>query len=203
MAISRFSTSSVAQGLPKYQKLWDGTSVILNPAMESISTQTVGAGGAASITFSSIPQTYKHLQIRGIAHGTTAGDQDLKITLGNGTVSGTGYNWKNFYGNGSTVNTASGGSGANYMIGAWNFAINSGTGDIFSSIIVDIFDYQNTNKKKPIRVLAGVDKNGSGQVGMYSGMWYEENTALNIITFYPESGSFSQYTQFALYGIKG
>lgn len=26
MAISRFKTSSVAQGLPKYQKLWDGTS---------------------------------------------------------------------------------------------------------------------------------------------------------------------------------
>lgn len=31
---------------------------------DSIATTTVGAGGAASITFSSIPSTYQHLQIR-------------------------------------------------------------------------------------------------------------------------------------------
>lgn len=38
MAISRFKTSSLAQGLPKYQKLWDGTSqVIVNPPVSGYS----------------------------------------------------------------------------------------------------------------------------------------------------------------------
>jgi hypothetical protein len=173
------------------------------PSFDSIATVSVGSGGSSTITFSSIPQTYKHLQIRGYAHGTTAGDSDLKMVVGNNTTSTTGYNWKNFYGNGSAANTASGGSGANYMIATWNFAIATGTPSIFSSVIIDILDYQNTNKKKPFRALGGVDKNGSGNVGLFSGMWYEENTALNIITLYPESGSFSQYSHFALYGIKG
>jgi hypothetical protein len=31
---------------------------------DSIATTTVGAGGASTITFSSIPSTYRHLQIR-------------------------------------------------------------------------------------------------------------------------------------------
>ena len=35
-----------------------------------IGTTTVGAGGSSSITFSSIPATYTHLQIRGIASNT-------------------------------------------------------------------------------------------------------------------------------------
>ena len=34
---------------------------------ESIQTATVDSAGTASITFSSIPSTYTHLQIRGIA----------------------------------------------------------------------------------------------------------------------------------------
>ena len=39
---------------------------VLN-SYESIATVTVGAGGTSTITFSSIPTGYTHLQIRGIA----------------------------------------------------------------------------------------------------------------------------------------
>ena len=34
---------------------------------ESIATVSVGSGGQSSIVFSSIPSTYKHLQLRAIA----------------------------------------------------------------------------------------------------------------------------------------
>ena len=37
---------------------------------ESIATVTVGAGGSSSISFTSIPSTYKHLQIRAITRDT-------------------------------------------------------------------------------------------------------------------------------------
>ena len=33
---------------------------------ESIATTTVGAGGSSSISFTSIPSTYTHLQVRGL-----------------------------------------------------------------------------------------------------------------------------------------
>ena len=36
----------------------------LPKSYDSIATTTVGAGGASSVTFSSIPQTYTHLQLR-------------------------------------------------------------------------------------------------------------------------------------------
>ena len=42
-------------------------------AYESIATQTVGAGGVASVTFSSIPSTYKHLQLRIMSRADRSG----------------------------------------------------------------------------------------------------------------------------------
>ena len=39
-------------------------SSILKGSYQSIATQTVVAGGVASVSFASIPQNYKHLQIR-------------------------------------------------------------------------------------------------------------------------------------------
>jgi hypothetical protein len=36
-----------------------------------IASYTTGAGGINTITFSSIPQTYTHLQIRGIARNSS------------------------------------------------------------------------------------------------------------------------------------
>ena len=44
-----------------------------NNYMETIASTLVGAGGSSSITFSSIPQGYKHLQIRAITRDTFAG----------------------------------------------------------------------------------------------------------------------------------
>ena len=39
---------------------------------ESIQTVTVGSGGQSTISFTSIPSTYKHLQIRMLARATGA-----------------------------------------------------------------------------------------------------------------------------------
>ena len=41
-------------------------------SFSSIATVTVGSGGSSTVSFISIPQTYKHLQLRGIAKGTTS-----------------------------------------------------------------------------------------------------------------------------------
>jgi len=166
---------------------------------ESISTVTVGAGGTGTITFSSIPSTYKHLQVRGIAR-TNAGGQDYLIFRQNG-ISGTSYAYHQITGNGSTVNAAGGASNPETYPGHYPGSTSSAS--IFGTIIIDMLDYANTNKYKTIRSLGGYDDNSAGRLGLYSGL-FMDTTAISSFTLSPGAGSlFTQYSQFALYGIKG
>jgi hypothetical protein len=68
---------------------------------------------------------------------------------------------------------------------------------------MDILDYANTSKNKTIRMLSGNDRNGSGDIILISGLW-ASTSAINQIDLRLESAAnFAQYSQFALYGIKG
>ena len=55
---------------------------------ESIATVTVGSGGQSSIAFTSIPSTYKHLQLRAIMRSEYAGD-DYPVISFNGSTTTT------------------------------------------------------------------------------------------------------------------
>jgi subtilase family serine protease len=75
---------------------------------------------------------------------------------------------------------------------------------IFGAAIIDILDYANTNKYKTIRILSGNDNNGSGTIRFSSGALYSNTNAVSSITLVSgSSGNWSEYSQFALYGIKG
>lgn len=162
---------------------------------ESIATVTVGSGGTANVDFTSIPATYTHLQIRFILQSNT-GDQSI-LTFNNQKVSGD-YRFHWLAGNGSAAS-----AGASGTTDSIKF-IQSGTstsGSVFNVGVIDILDYANTNKNKTVRTLTGRDNNGSGQVELTSGLWMKTE-AINRITFIGQS-SWNQYSQFALYGIKG
>lgn len=168
------------------------------PGYDSISTITVGSGGSATIDFTSIPDTYTHLQIRAIAKTAAAGD-GIRVRLNND--SGSNYAYHLIYGTGSSAATAAGTSQTIAPIGDATY---SGTNaNIFSVNVIDILDYANTNKYKTIRGLAGYDLNGSGEVRFSSALWMS-TSAVNQITFYNAGGTgdYQQYTTFALYGIK-
>jgi len=160
---------------------------------ESIATVTVGSGGAADVTFSSIPATYTHLQIRGISNNSAA--QSTYIRLNGDTASN--YSWHVLYGNGSSTFSANSTS-SNIMYSMYS----STTASIFGVTVTDILDYKDTNKYTTIRVLTGYDTNGAGDVLLYSGNWRSTSAVTSIVLF-PASGNFNQYSQFALYGIKG
>ena len=169
---------------------------------ESIATVTVGSGGAADVTFSSIPSTYTHLQIRGIARNTYNGaaneNQFLYMQFNSDT--GANYDAHRLIGNGSTA-SSSASNNRNQMVPSWISTLNS-TANVFYGSVIDILDYLNTNKYKTVRSLGGGDENGSGAVVYYSNLW-RSTSAITTIKLYPESNNFPQYTQFALYGIKG
>lgn len=162
---------------------------------ESIATTTVGSGGTGTITFSSIPQTYKHLQIRYISRDSNGQHLSFKAN----SDSGSNYAFHRLSGNGSSA-SALASSGRTDMVINQNGT--STTANIFNAGVVDILDYADTNKYKTIRTLNGVDYNGSGYVEFISNLWMS-TSAISTLTFSPFVGTFSQYTQLALYGIKG
>jgi hypothetical protein len=79
----------------------------------------------------------------------------------------------------------------------------SSTASAFGVGICDILDYTNTNKNRVTRSLTGYDANGSGNSRLYSGL-YVSTTTVTSIKLWAEPGSLhTEYSSFALYGIKG
>lgn len=162
---------------------------------QSIATTTVGSGGSSSVTFSSISNSYTHLQVRGILLNATTQPQML-VRFNSDT--GSNYSRHQLEGNGTT---ASAGAGTNqssiiHFINGIEPASTAG-----SSFILDILDYKDENKYTTTRALAGTDKNGTGQVFLISGSW-RNTAAIDSITLLTNSSDFAQYSSFALYGIK-
>ena len=179
-----------------------GNSLILPGDYESIATQTVGAGGVASVTFSSIPSTFTHLQIRAFARSATAAQTDgLRVRFNGDTASN--YARHVLYGDGTSALAAAAASGN--LIGLTDITAASATANAFGVAISDILDYANTNKYKVTRTLGGGDTNSAsfGQVDLFSGLWMS-TTAINSINIFMNSGAnITQYSHFALYGIRG
>jgi hypothetical protein len=168
-------------------------------AYESIATVTVGSGGASEVNFSSIPATYTHLQIRGIFRGASGG-LDLNQFRIN-TDTGSNYATHLMQGLGTSVDVSERTANTSCINGDLQPG-SSSTANTFGASVIDILDYANTNKYKVVRHLGGVDMNGTGRVDFGSGVWLSTSaiTAFRIFTF---GVNFAEYSQFALYGIKG
>jgi hypothetical protein len=164
-----------------------------------IATTTVGATAVSDITFSSIPQDYTHLQIRGIVRSTLGATLSAFGVQFNATTSG--YFSHLLYGDGASAASANVLSSTNASVGVSSGA--SATANIFSSFVLDILDYTNTNKNKTTRAFTGADLNGSGQARFTSGS-VALTSAITSLKFIDSNGAnFAQYSSFALYGIKG
>lgn len=151
-----------------------------------------GTGSSGVITFSSIPQNYKHLQLRCVM-GTTGGTATA-LTINSGSFARRHY----LYSSGGGVSPIAGADTGNDLF----VSANTATYPLITAInIFDILDYTNTNKTKTYRNLSGSDFNGSGDVFIWSGLDLS-TTAINTITLTTGS-NFSTTTQIALYGIKG
>ena len=164
-------------------------------AYESIATTTVGAGGSSSITFSSIPSTYTHLQIRVMAIGSAA-EGYMRFN----SDTGSNYSYHVLYGNGSSAGATSSTSTTRVLGTGFAAGASSATNPYVT--VIDILDYANTNKYKTTRALDGQDLNGSGIIDLNSGLW-QSTSAITTVNLFCNSGSYNQYSSFALYGIKG
>jgi hypothetical protein len=165
----------------------------------SIATTTLSTS-AATITFSSIPSTFTHLQIRGFAQQTN--NAGANCTIRYNSDSGSNYNSHYLGGNGSTT-------GAGYFTnasttGGYAFDSANNGSSAFSGFIIDILDYTNTNKYTTTKSFSGWSNNSNSEnVSMMSSTWRNTAAVTNITLQDHSGGSFAQHSVFALYGIKG
>ena len=173
---------------------------------QSIQTVTL-TSAQTTVTLSSIPSTYTHLQVRGFWRGNrpTYPVSGTNMTFNSDSASNYSNHEMYGYGGGNTTSGMSGGGSANTTsigVGQPGTSVTD-----FTTVIIDILDYANTNKYKAARALMGNDINGTiatygGSVGMYTGSWRNTN-AITSISFVVSDGSqWQQYSSFALYGIK-
>ena len=178
------------------------TGNLVTNSYESIATTTVGAGGSSTITFSSIPSTYKHLQLRYLCRSNRSGSSQDFVKVQFNSDTATNYSYHSLSGDGTA---ASAGDGANsdtlaqfYMAGATTAA------STFAGGVIDVLEYKNTNIYKTVRILNGMDINaGTGRIQLWSGNWRNTNAVSTITLTSLNAASFVQYSSFALYGIKG
>ena len=177
---------------------------ILPTSFESIATLT-GTGTETSLTFSSIPSTYKHLQIRFSARSTrtnsSPGSENLNIQFNGDT--GANYSLHSMRTDGAGQVFAAG-SGSTSQINVNNGVIASGSSNtlVYSAGIVDIHDYSLSTKNKTLSAFGGYEFNTSGRVALSSGL--RVNTAaITSITLQADGQQFASGSVFSLYGIKG
>ena len=166
---------------------------------ESIFTVNVGSGGSSTVEFTSIPSTYQHLQIRMIMRDGQAGTGFNNNIIRFNNDTGTNYSSHMVYGDGSVDDSIGYGNVTSVNLGFYTPASGNASG-IFGAAIVDILDYADTNKYKTTRTLSGGDANGSGIILLGSGNWRNTNAISSIQL---SGATYSQYSSFALYGIKG
>ena len=168
---------------------------------ESIATVSVGGGGLTTATFSSIPQTYTHLQIRAIGRTTAGGSAgDNTLISFNSDTTAANYTWHNILGDGATASAQA--YTAARVIANAAFTSSTSLANTFGVFVCDILDYTNASKNKTVRSLNGADQNGSGRSMLNSLVWLS-SSAITQIDLTAGGGNFVQYTQFALYGLKG
>jgi hypothetical protein len=166
---------------------------------ESISTGTVTAGNTSSvITFSSIPSTYTHLQLRMLARATASDTMYVRFNNDSGA---TNYDNHRMNGNGSSVGSDARINFSALFVSSRGYGIAS-TANIGSAVIMDILDYTNTNKYKVTRTLSGQELNTSNSdIEFTSGSW-KNTAAVNRIDISINSSTLAEYTHIALYGIR-
>lgn len=164
------------------------------------STVTVGAGGAATIDFSSIPATYTDFVIKLCGRGTTAAINAEVRMIFNGS-SASNYSWRQVQGNSSTASSTNFSSQSYVRVGY--VPDTSATSNTFNNLEIYVPNYAGSIAKSLSS--DSVQENNTSAAGeaimqLIAGQWSLTN-AITQVTLSLNSGNFAQYSTASLYGI--
>lgn len=163
--------------------------------MTLISTVTVGSGGASTIDFTSIPQTYTDLFILLSTRTTNAAVNDNPVIRFNGSTSS--YSARRLYGFGS----GSGSSDSLSIIPVGNNTGNNSTSNTFGNSAVYVPNYTGSTNKSVTSDGVSEYNGTAAAMSIVAGLW-SNTAAITQITFVSETASnFMQYSTASLYGI--
>jgi hypothetical protein len=169
------------------------------PAYEQISTQILGST-TASVTFSSIPNTYKHLQIRMTHRLDSTGVNNMIVRLNGNSSNVYAYHFLRGFSGAVSSGASTSATGAHLQTTAMTSA---GPANAFAAGILDILDYASTTKNKTILSINGkLDPSNNPTIVLTSGLW-ANTAAITSITIQPDGASMVSGSRFSLYGIKG
>lgn len=173
--------------------------------VEAIATTYLENSDVATVTFSSIPQTYEHLEIH--HHGrmdATSGAGHFKLQVGNGSVdTGSNYTLASMGAGTSSLLFDYGGSEAYYSLKQQMPGDRYSTsipGEYYGTTICTIMDYRNTNKARSIVVKGGYVNIQYPAVLIGGGTWMNTADAIDIITMTCGVDNYDRGTVITLYG---
>lgn len=170
-------------------------------AMELIAT-VVSTGTGGQVSFASIPQTYRHLQLRVVARtgNSVLQTQTNGLAINNDTTNGK-YD--------GHALTAAGSSVASGRSGFYNLAFQipfipggNETSGAFGAQVIDFLDYSSASKNKTIRALGGHASGSSRHIGLFSNL-YIDTAAITSIQYNFGGPDLAAGTRVSLYGIRG
>jgi hypothetical protein len=168
-------------------------------AFEQISTTVVSGGSTTSISFTSIPATYKHLQVRWTARSAwnTTGASLMNVSI-NGVTSAITHRMQSDGGAVDVTSTA--------FLSIARIPVATGATSSFGGGVLDILDYSSSNKNKTYRSFFG-HQNGANTSNInLIGLWSGTNLSTDVTTslaFDTNGDAFVAGSRFTLYGIKG
>jgi hypothetical protein len=186
--------ASVAYGAG-FGKILDVGGFTPTGSYDALASFTVPSGGVSEIVFAGLPTggQYQHLQLR-ITAASATNQSAYNMTI-NSDTNNANYRYH-----------LSGGAGSDGLASQTTNNRNMGilrNNTYFSTAIVDMLDFSNTNKYKTYRVLSGVDQSSAGFVGFSSNLWMNTNAITRITLTENSATNFLQHSQFSLYGIRG
>jgi hypothetical protein len=164
-----------------------------------ISSVTVGSGGAADITLSSIPSTYTDLVLLISSRSTQTGTAPDGLGFQLNSDTGANYNQRQLYGDGSVTGSTSNTGLTFGYVGPVNGA--SSTANVFTSSTLYIPNYTSSNYKT-ISVDSVTENNTTGaNAGLRVNIWNSTSAITSIKLFDFVTGNLVQYSTAYLYGI--
>lgn len=202
MAITKFSNSSLKTP-NRYNDFLAGNAAYDPGGYWPISASNV-PGGTTTLTFSSIPSDYKHLQIRGWGRTSNASVQvDGAVILRANSDTGANYTRHSLYGNGSGA-VATGSASTTSIDIHSQIPGDAALASTYGVFIVDILDYGSTSKNKTVRSFWGADTNTAStnwRTGINSGVWMSTSAITSLSIIFP-SNVYGADSSIELYGIK-
>lgn len=161
---------------------------------QAIASVTVGAGGAASMVFSSIPATFTDLCVKFSARNTSTG-QYAFYRFNNDATSV--YSARILTGDGTSVTSISNTFSGNIA----NISTSTDTANTFGNGEIHIPNYTSSNLKSS-SVDAVNENNATLAYANFTANLWSNTAAINRIDLLPTAGTFAQHSTATLYGIK-